>query len=67
MPKPLEAALEQEIVELGEWLAAQGIDVRKDHSSIDEGSRDRLYWRYGYLIGLKHAHAILTTRALTLL
>jgi hypothetical protein len=60
------AALHRQIVELGEWLAAQGLDLRADHAHADEGSRDRLYWRYGYFIGLKHALAMLTNRGATL-
>jgi len=32
---------------------------------VDEGSRDRLYWRYGYFVGLKHALALLTNRGAT--
>ena len=60
-----EAALHRKIVELDEWLTAQGLDLRADHAHADEGSRDRLYWRYGYFIGLKHALAILTNRGAT--
>lgn len=52
-------------MELGEWLAAQGLDLRADQAHADEGSRDRLYWRYGYFIGLKQALALLTNRGAT--
>jgi hypothetical protein len=61
-----EAAIEREIVKLGEWLAAQGLDLKTEHAHADEGSRDRLYLRYGYFIGLKHALALLTNRGQTL-
>jgi hypothetical protein len=61
-----EALLESEIAELREWLAAQGLDLQSDRAHEDEGSRDRLYWRYGYFIGLKHAQAMLTSRGATL-
>jgi len=57
-----EAALQRELTELGEWLAAQGFDLRGDQARADAGSRDRLYWHYGYFIGLKHALAMLTSR-----
>jgi len=60
-----EAALVQEIAELGEWLAAQGFDLRGEHVHADEGSRDRLYWHYGYFIGLKQALAMLSSRGAT--
>lgn len=61
-----EFLLEQEIAELHEWLAAQGLDLQSDTAHADEGSRDRLYWRYGYFIGLKQAQAMLTSRGATL-
>ena len=51
---------------LGEWLAAQGIDLQNEHAHADEGSRDRLYLRYGYFMGRKHALALLTSRGETL-
>ena len=61
-----ETALRREILALGEWLAAQGLDVHSDHAHVDEGSRDRLYLRYGYFMGLKNALALLTSRGETL-
>ena len=60
-----EAVLYREIAELELWLAGQGLDVRDDHAHADEGSRDRLYWRYGYFVGLKHALALLTSGGAT--
>jgi len=62
----VEAALRLEIAKLGEWLAAQGLDVHSDHPRADEGSRDRLYFSYGYFTGLKQALALLARRAETL-
>lgn len=61
-----EAMVQREIVKLGEWLAAQGLDLQNDHTHADEGSRDRLYLRYGYFMGLKNALALLTNRGQTL-
>lgn len=54
-----EAALRREAAKLGEWLAAQGVDL-SDDGHKDEGSRDRLYWRYGYFMGLRHRLELLT-------
>ena len=67
-PNPLsaEAMLHREILKLGEWLAAQGLDLQSAHAHADEGSRDRLYLRYGYFMGLKHALALLTNHGETL-
>ena len=58
--------LDSEIASLGEWLAAQGLDLKNDTAHADEGTRDRLYWRYGYFIGLKHAQGLLTPGGATL-
>ena len=61
-----EVLLDVEIAELREWLAMRGLDLGSDTAHADEGSRDRLYWRYGYFMGLKHAQALLTSRGSTL-
>ena len=61
-----ESAIEREIAKLGEWLAAQGLDPARDRPRADEGSRERLYWCFGYLGGLKQALAMLTSRGATL-
>jgi hypothetical protein len=59
-----EAALRREATQLGEWLAAQGLDL-SDGAHKDEGSRDRLYWRYGYFVALRHALEMLTSAGAT--
>ena len=61
-----EAALQGEIAELAEWLAARGLDLRCDKAHKDEGSRDRLYWRYGYFVGLQKALTLFAGGAATL-
>jgi hypothetical protein len=55
---PAEAALAGEVAALGAWLTAQGLDVRRENAHEDAGSRDRLYWRYGYFVGLNRALAM---------
>jgi hypothetical protein len=61
-----EAALQSEIAALGEWLAAQRLYLRADKAHADEGSRDRLCWRYGYFAALKQALAIVANCGATL-
>jgi len=61
-----EAALHCEIAALGQWLVAQGLDLRGDSAHADEGSRDRLYWRFGYYVGLNQALAMLANQPATL-
>jgi hypothetical protein len=67
-PPALSAAsvLQAEITALGSWLTAQGVDLRDDRDHAHEGSRDRLYWRYGYFMGLKQALETLTGHGATL-
>lgn len=57
-----ERAIEREIATLGEWLTEQGLDLRDENAHQDAGSRDLLYWRYGYFSGLRHALSVLTGR-----
>lgn len=61
-----ESALQAELLQLSSWLTAQGLDLRHDHDSTHEGSRDRLFWRYGYYMGMKQALGMLTGRGATL-
>jgi hypothetical protein len=61
-----EAAIRREIAKLGEWLTAQGLDLTVEPAHADHGSRDRLYWRYGYFLGLTRALAVLTSTGTTL-
>ena len=60
------AVLQAEITALGSWLTAQGLDLGDDRDHAHEGSRDRLYWRYGYFMGLKQALEMLTGHGATL-
>ncbi len=61
-----ESAIQREVAELRSWLSAQGVDLRNDHPGKDGGSREGLYWRYGYFAGLKRALAMLTSQGATL-
>ena len=59
-----EALVQRRIAELDNWLSAQGVDVRDGQAH--PGSRDRVYWHYGYFIGLQEALKLLTTQGATL-
>lgn len=45
----------ERIGKLEAWLAEQGVDVKDEQAHLNDGSRERLYWHYGYLIGLRDA------------
>ena len=60
-----ESMLSREIAAAAVWLTAQGLDFA-DSARADEGSRDQLYWRFGYFCGMKRALELLTTRGATI-
>jgi hypothetical protein len=50
-----ENAIRRRIAILDAWLRGQGVDVKKEKAHLSQDSRERLYWHYGYLMGLKDA------------
>jgi hypothetical protein len=62
----VEATIQRELASLAEWLSGEGLDLSLNPAHADQGARDRLYWRYGYFLGLKRALAMLTSRGATL-
>lgn len=56
-----ERAIRKRISDLESWLKMQGVDVKREQAHLDEGSRERLYWHYGYLVGLRDAVNALTS------
>jgi len=61
-----ETLVERRIAELGVWLAEQGVSACEERAHLDRGSRERLYWNYGYFVGLQDALKVLTARGATL-
>lgn len=55
-----ESTIRSEMARLGAWLAEQGLDPHDQSVHADAGTRDRLYWRFGYFNGLRQALAALT-------
>jgi hypothetical protein len=65
-PKPASnaegLATVQERIDVSEcWLVDQGVDVKRDHQYMDPHSKERLYWHYGYLMGMKYALEVART------
>jgi hypothetical protein len=61
----VEAVLSREIARLGEWLSAEGLDLREGHARDAKARCDELSWRYGYFVGLKQALSMLTSHGHT--
>jgi hypothetical protein len=57
----VDQAIDRRIAGLTDWLEenAQGIDQQQH---LDEGSRERAYWHYGYLVALRDLRDLLCGR-----
>jgi hypothetical protein len=54
------SALEQRAKDLQSWLKenAPGVFVEQKH--LDEGSPERVYWHYGYVVAVRDIYRLLT-------
>jgi len=55
---PLEL-IERRIRNLSIWMREHGPDAVEEQAHLREGTRERLYWHYGYLVALKDALQLL--------
>jgi len=55
----LEAVLEKRIAPLSQWLAQHAPYCAADQAHLDEGTRERAYWHYGYVIALTDVREVL--------
>jgi len=49
---PLEQLLEKRIKRLSTWLDRNAAYCTQEQAHLDEGSRERAYWHYGYVVAL---------------
>jgi hypothetical protein len=52
--------IERRIRDTSEWLKNNGGDFSTEQRHLDEGSQERVYWHYGYLVALKDMMRFLT-------
>ena len=43
-----------------EWLSKNAPYIDGDQKHLDEGSSERAYWHYGYLVALRDIRSLLT-------
>jgi hypothetical protein len=48
-----EAVMMERIAGIEEMLNRQRLDVKHEQAHLNEGSRESLYWHYGYMMALK--------------
>jgi hypothetical protein len=53
-------ALERRAKGLQEWLKENAPDVFAEQKHLDEGSQERVYWHYGYLVAVRDIYQLLT-------
>jgi hypothetical protein len=58
--------LEQRIAALGAWLGSHAPACGREQAHLDEGSRERAYWHYGYLMALRDVLDVVSGRRDTL-
>lgn len=47
--------------ELAEWLKVNAPHCSREQRHLDEGTRERAYWHYGYLSALRDILALLSS------
>ncbi len=67
---PTDAFLDLGVVEerakgLIEWLQKNGADCFHEQRHLDEGTSERVYWHYGYMVALQDMLRFLTGDKLT--
>jgi len=52
--------LEKRAKDLQDWLEKNAPDSLTDQKHLDEGTQERVYWHYGYMVALRDALKFLT-------
>jgi len=55
----LEALLERRIAPLEKWLEEHAPHCATEQAHLNEGTRERAYWHYGYVVALTDVRAVL--------
>ena len=55
----LEALLAKRIAPLSKWLAQHAPYCAAEQAHLDEGTRERAYWHYGYVVALTDVRDVL--------
>ena len=61
-PGQMRQTLIDEIEALSRWLEQHGSYCQDEKAHLKEGSRERAYWHYGYLVALRDTLAMLERR-----
>jgi hypothetical protein len=59
------SSLEKRIRDTRDWLKQEAPECFVEQKHTDEGTQERVYWHYGYLVGLRDAIRFLTENQTT--
>ncbi len=51
----IESSLQKRIPGLNAWLETTGIDCKNEQRHCEDGTVERVYWHYGYMVALRDA------------
>jgi hypothetical protein len=54
------SALQKRAEDLQDWLKENSPEVFKEQKHLDEGTQERIYWHYGYLVAVRDMYRFLT-------
>lgn len=60
MTREAKTVLDERARNIDAWLSEHAPDIKDEQDHLDEGSRERAYWHYGYMIALRDVLALLT-------
>ncbi len=55
--------MDERIEAMTAWLKENGPECTKEQAHLDAGSREQLYWNYGYLMALRDIRNLLSDKA----
>lgn len=58
------AAIERRAKDTADWLKENGRECFDEQKHLDQGSQERIYWHYGYLVALRDVYSHLTGQSL---
>ena len=62
----VEAALKERLADLSELIFENGPECIREQAHLDDGTRERAYWHYGYLVALRDVLALVRRQKTTL-
>ncbi|HEY6181978.1 MAG TPA: hypothetical protein VIW67_07015 [Terriglobales bacterium] len=56
------APIEKRAKAIQDWLKENGRECFDEQKHLDQGSTERIYWHYGYLVALRDVYRFMTSQ-----